>query len=1209
MAAVRTGDHVTRPSIPEVTLNKQELPNKLKPVLKSWGLRNMQFIYVFGVGESNAITLWRCLKKITDNTLKNGINIAVFIIGPANWPLKTMPEIERFNVPCVRVLCDIRKAPPSINPVFSHILTTSVSKSTFLSYALPLQRKALAIVLANADSMYRGINNNLHSKPWYAFKHTIFLHSSCKTTSGIKGSIFMNITPSETDTLLLEVIEYFNRRYMNNSKRKKLLHPSAEEIGILISYDLPQTADADWKTRYCKNYCVINLKKNKKTFPSFLTDKYLAFHYQVVVTVRKPTEESSWNISNTVCDILEWLQDPTKTSLSDNTKNIGYKGQFIIFDAQAMLFEKQAKLKTAISGVKGRYNRCIAVVPWSKVESMFSKKTPRSKGRLPVRDNNGCIDTYIFLKGDVLDEEHAFKYDVCRFLVDQLTKSTETVYTCFREQTTWENDGTEKREKRVGMGFTITRRKAEHLTNENNEFYPSEFTIDQFSEQQCVPFTREMILLLCARNAYAKFDSPPCVLKTVIKDNLQIRDNIPVRYKLAYSVLKAALDKSGNEEKDLADVVGFLLSSDNTNINSSDQQAACRKNRCLMKALMVENCNCPGYNCDPKQECNCTCSCKRMHHPNIGGISHKEHFPSDLFYAAVHGGNHAVVEKLLKYTNAEVLIANALYAIGTFRAELKTPTMPFTEEKRDNIRISATALEDKAKKVLHDVHRKNANKHMSQKILFSEMDIFGCRTIDLACMADARTFMSDTTCTDAIYNEWWQQLRGKSRRWWQVFLWMLLATFLPCCTPCALTGKNSSSRTQTMPAPYYGCCCRCIYNIPAVRCLVHFIIYFCFVLYFSYVLLDGVGFEMEIVREVIVLVWMVTLFIEELRQLVLMRIASSNTSRSFRKFKKYLSEVWNVIDILVLVFYLMGFILRVIATVTKDDGVLIAAHVFFGLDIITLYIRLLHFFAIHDKIGPLLITIGHMIEDLAYFILILLPVLVGYGVALHLIIVQIVKWDYSIIHQIMYIPYFQIFGELKVDDLLDKTVNETNQLSHEEAPGPRNYIGVFLAGVYVLVANILLMNLLIARFNSSYSKIENNSEFYHVRHKIWILEEYQNKYNLPPPFSILSYIFALVQCGLDKLCCDTKQQSSVEDILLSESNSKLTEQDIKEIKAILEEINGNSGADSHVTNYMVETKKTIDNQTILISLMSQRIQQLEDNISALTAAVNQNISN
>ena len=162
----------------------------------------------------------------------------------------------------------------------------------------------------------------------------------------------------------------------------------------------------------------------------------------------------------------------------------------------------------------------------------------------------------------------------------------------------------------------------------------------------------------------------------------------------------------------------------------------------------------------------------------------------------------------------------------------------------------------------------------------------------------------------------------------------------------------------------------------------------------------------------------------------------------------------------------------------------------------------------HKKIGPLFIMVRYMRGELCNLLVILLVVMVGYGVALHAILYPLSPSGWSLFNGIFQMPFFQLYGEVGVSTILEASVasgNETDP-SSPLTPGTRNYFALTLAGLYLLFSTILLLNLLIVKFITSYARVERDVAYQSVVQKIDFLREYQDKSVLPPPSSIIELV-------------------------------------------------------------------------------------------------------
>lgn len=109
--------------------------------------------------------------------------------------------------------------------------------------------------------------------------------------------------------------------------------------------------------------------------------------------------------------------------------------------------------------------------------------------------------------------------------------------------------------------------------------------------------------------------------------------------------------------------------------------------------------------------------------------------------------------------------------------------------------------------------------------------------------------------------------------------------------------------------------------------------------------------------------------------------------------------------------------------------------------------------------------------------------------------------------QVFMEPYFMLYGEVYADRIHPACGENPSQ----DACVPGRWITPLAMAVYLLVANILLINLLIAVFNNIF--IEVNA----IAHQVWMFQrftvvmEYEQKPVLPPPFIAISHVFLLLR--------------------------------------------------------------------------------------------------
>lgn len=100
-----------------------------------------------------------------------------------------------------------------------------------------------------------------------------------------------------------------------------------------------------------------------------------------------------------------------------------------------------------------------------------------------------------------------------------------------------------------------------------------------------------------------------------------------------------------------------------------------------------------------------------------------------------------------------------------------------------------------------------------------------------------------------------------------------------------------------------------------------------------------------------------------------------------------------------------------------------------------------------------------------------------------------------------------LYGEVYADNIDPDCGDEPGMI--QCLPG--RWITPIAMSVYLLVANILLINLLIAVFNNIFNEVNA------VAHQVWMFQrftvvmEYEQKPVLPPPLIIVSHIYLLVK--------------------------------------------------------------------------------------------------
>ncbi|OCT87006.1 hypothetical protein XELAEV_18020697mg [Xenopus laevis] len=332
--------------------------------------------------------------------------------------------------------------------------------------------------------------------------------------------------------------------------------------------------------------------------------------------------------------------------------------------------------------------------------------------------------------------------------------------------------------------------------------------------------------------------------------------------------------------------------------------------------------------------------------------------------------------------------------------------------------------------------------------------------------------------------------------------------------------ENSNGKQKSIPI---GTKIYEFYNAPIVKFWFYTISYLVYLMLFNYVILVKME-RWPLVQEWVVISYIVTLALEKVREILM-----SEPGKLSQKVKVWLQEYWNITDLVAISVFLIGAILRLQSQPYMGYG-----RVIYCVDIIFWYIRVLDIFGVNKYLGPYVMMIGKMMIDMLYFVIIMLVVLMSFGVARQAILHPDEEPSWRLARNIFYMPYWMIYGEVFADQIDRKTrihmyAMEINppcgdNLYDEDGKRlppciPGAWLTPALMACYLLVANILLVNLLIAVFNNTFFEVKS------ISNQVWKFQRYQlimtfhDRPVLPPPMIIFSHLFII----LKRVCCRCKK--------------------------------------------------------------------------------------
>ncbi|XP_017162231.1 transient receptor potential cation channel subfamily M member 3 isoform X4 [Poecilia reticulata] len=341
------------------------------------------------------------------------------------------------------------------------------------------------------------------------------------------------------------------------------------------------------------------------------------------------------------------------------------------------------------------------------------------------------------------------------------------------------------------------------------------------------------------------------------------------------------------------------------------------------------------------------------------------------------------------------------------------------------------------------------------------------------------------------------------------------------------------------------------YNAPIVKFWFHTMAYVGYLMLFNYIVLVKMDLWPS-PQEWIVIAYIFTNGIEKMREILM-----SEPGKLLQKVKVWLQEYWNITDLMAILIFSVGMVLRL-----QEPPLMSYGRVIYCVNIIYWYIRLLDIFGVNKYLGPYVMMIGKMMIDMMYFVIIMLVVLMSFGVARQAILNPNEDPSWMLARNIFFMPYWMIYGEVFADQIdhmhskkVQQRLNEklwlvenylrthgtwrSNGPSHiaqttqNSTPCGQNittedgvvvtlppcktgaWIVPAIMACYLLVANILLVNLLIAVFNNTFFEVKS------ISNQVWKFQRYQlimtfhERPVLPPPLIIFSHITMV----LKHLCC------------------------------------------------------------------------------------------
>ncbi|KAA0192072.1 Transient receptor potential cation channel subfamily M member 2 [Fasciolopsis buskii] len=321
------------------------------------------------------------------------------------------------------------------------------------------------------------------------------------------------------------------------------------------------------------------------------------------------------------------------------------------------------------------------------------------------------------------------------------------------------------------------------------------------------------------------------------------------------------------------------------------------------------------------------------------------------------------------------------------------------------------------------------------------------------------------------------------------------------------------------------------YNAPTVRFAYATLSHLVFLCFFTYTLLFSVPRQnsYDLKENMILLFWVMTYFVENVRQGIMSGLS----------FRAYTKRIWKALELVAIFLYVLGTALHLMLVAetggrfnampidpvnTVQETLLRMADVFYGLSLFLFFYRLLEAFTADMNIGPLVMMVQTMlVKDLLPFLALFIVSLVSFSILQWIVAFKNTASPFALVNlrtlfDALQMAYFQIVGEYNLDDLVGN--GEERESCKEYGVNCRDSMATWfspmLLGVFVILTQVLLLNLLIAMFASTYVRIESASTGHWSLQRYQVICEFVERSPLPPPLIFIWHLYLLIKYAIRK---------------------------------------------------------------------------------------------
>uniref|UniRef100_A0A8D0CLW4 Transient receptor potential cation channel, subfamily M, member 2 n=1 Tax=Sander lucioperca TaxID=283035 RepID=A0A8D0CLW4_SANLU len=448
-------------------------------------------------------------------------------------------------------------------------------------------------------------------------------------------------------------------------------------------------------------------------------------------------------------------------------------------------------------------------------------------------------------------------------------------------------------------------------------------------------------------------------------------------------------------------------------------------------------------------------------------------------------------------------------------------------DEAEDMQELANHYEKHAIGVFSECH--NSDEERAQKLLVRVSPFWGRTTcLRLALEADDKSFVAQSGVQALLTQIWCGELSVINPVWrvliCMVFFPLIYNDFLVFRRDEVIqrdAAKNKEIKTVTgidtcrLYILHFYSWSRLVYlySSPQVKFYWNIVSYFAFLFLFAVVLM--IDFQATpSAGEVLLYIWLFSLVCEEVRQLFY-----DPDGFGFRKkARMYINDLWNIFDVLSILLFVIGLAFRLTTELFYVGKILLC------IDFVVFCLRLMAIFTISRTLGPKIIIVRKMMMDMFFFMFLLSIWVVAYGVAKQGILIHNDNRLDWIVRGAIYEPYLIIFGNFPTNidyaafDINSCSMNGTDPLkpkcpvlNENQTPAFPEWLTIIMLCIYLLFANILLLNLLIAIFNFTFQEVQDNTDRIWKFQRYELIKEYHSRPAAPPPFIIFSHLYLFIR--------------------------------------------------------------------------------------------------